>query len=176
MESQPILQIMLQKASQAREHYRQRRAPVVTETQPDDELAIFGGRTRLVSTLPSLALPSSKAKSNARTIQQPLRPACPTEQQFSLDGVLHQNSPLADRHLGNLQATFADLSGGWDGLFHEVPQPSHGFPGNPGSPYPAAGLGEGVMLDDRWSSFMHHYSILAEPTQPQHPHSQLPSQ
>ncbi|KAF5384413.1 hypothetical protein D9615_003300 [Tricholomella constricta] len=160
----PVLQVMLKKASLARDHYNQRRAPVVTETQPDDELSIFGGRTRLV---PSVRLLSPEPMSNRRhSSPQTPHPKGPTGQLSALDGAANQSSTPPDRYLDNLHATFADLSGGWDGLFHEVPQPSHGLPGTSRSPYPPPESGEGAMLEDRWSSFMHNYSILTEPTQP----------
>lgn len=172
-----ILQVMLQKASQAREHYKQRRAPVVAETRPDDELSIFGGKMRLVSPPPSLALPStSKPKPSTRSVRRTLRPAYPIQQPLLLDEILHQNNSLPDNYLDNLHVTFADLSAGWGGLFHEVPQASHGLPGNPGSPYSTAESVEGTMLDDRWSSFMHNYSILTEPTQPHNTQSSFTTQ
>lgn len=102
--------------------------------------------------------------------------------------------------------TFADLSGGWNGLFHEVPshapayglqhhyrssttnttsqgvhhgdhddqsatarEPAHGTLGTPHQLYQqqyslptgTSGQPEGVMLDDRWASFM-NYGVMGE--------------
>ncbi|KAJ7594047.1 hypothetical protein C8J56DRAFT_426624 [Mycena floridula] len=57
------------------------------------------------------------------------------------------------------QTTFADLSQGWPGMFHETPViPAHGVQ------FDAAFVsgnysGDSAMLDDRWSSFMHNYNL-----------------
>ncbi|KAG6906781.1 hypothetical protein DXG01_012146 [Tephrocybe rancida] len=163
--------LMLDKASQARERYTQRQNPATSETRPDDELLIFGGQTRLVSSQPiAIALPppidatprarlsdlrTPQSKSHASQTPQLLveRPA----------GSSHDHNPYV-QHQPDLRATFADLSGGWNGLFHEVPQPSHSVAQEGvGSPYPALESGDGAMLDDRWSSFMHNYNIIQEP-------------
>jgi len=141
----PILSIMLQKALRARELYRQRKEPVVLEAQLDDELFIFGGRTRLVSP-PSPTPPDSPQS----TTYKPLDPT----RSYSAGSSSALNEPLTQPPETCLhsQATFADLSGGWNGLFHEVPQPS----GVTCSSYNASNAS---MLDDRWSCFMHNYNI-----------------
>jgi hypothetical protein len=173
---QPILQIMLEKAFRAREHFQARHEPVLSETQPDDELSIFGGKTRLVNPQQRPASPTI-----APLTSQP-KPVGLTTNQGAFDQYFrehHQQPALPEsagshsgNYLDNLQATFADLSGGWDGLFHEVPGPSYGLATNSNPTYPPQQSGDGVMLDDRWSSFMHNYSILAESEQPvnQHQH------
>ncbi|RDB23841.1 putative transcriptional regulatory protein C1F7.11c [Hypsizygus marmoreus] len=170
----PILQVMLQKAYEARERYNQRREPVLHETQAEDELSIFSGRTRLVNPEQSLASPvigpsvlKPHSGSSNRTYVEPtaFHPPPPRPSMLSPHSLeqtlLHGETLLPEGSLDNLQATFADLSGGWEGLFYEIPQP----PGNSSS---IQGSGEGAMLDDRWTSFMHNYSILTEPT-PQYP-------
>ncbi|GLB35003.1 putative fungal specific transcription factor [Lyophyllum shimeji] len=165
----PILEVMLQKAHKARENYRQRRSPLVEEIRPDDELSIFGGKTRLVSPPPPLALPSSsKPKPHTHSSEQTPHHPCSMEQRSLRDRILHQDGELSDCYLENFHATFADLSGGWDGLFHEVPQASQALAANVGSPYSVPGSVEGPMLDDRWSAFMHNYNILSETAHPQH--------
>ena len=84
--------------------------------------------------------------------------------------------------------TFADLSGGWNGLFHEVSGPQHSaysyLSGHGSTSHQHSGTGPGwraqgtssnhphsytplgsdtLMLDDRWASFM-NYGVLEEPT------------
>lgn len=155
---------MLQKAFQAREHYRERHEVVLAEAQPDEELAIFGGQTRLIS--PEKVFGSSAPSTPPLQLKPNFNEHTPLDSQLVKNSDEAQRMNVPDGYLDNLQATFADLTGGWDGLFHEVPQPCHG---NFGVQYPAHESGEGAMLDDRWSSFMHNYSILAQPTQVQYP-------
>ncbi|KAG5639732.1 hypothetical protein H0H81_000012 [Sphagnurus paluster] len=156
--------IMLQKAFKAREHYSQQRTLVVTQKQPDDELSIFGGQARLVSeTLPtsSASVPSSKQSG-----QRELRSADLVDQLPALDGLFNHSDALQfpDYFADNAQATFADLSGGWDGMFHEVPQPAASLPGGSNALCLLSDSGD-AMLDDRWSFFMHNYSILTDSAQ-----------
>ncbi|KAG6864818.1 hypothetical protein C0991_006939 [Blastosporella zonata] len=177
----PILQVMLEKAFQARERYRQRQKPVLPEARPDDELSIFGGRTRLVSTHPvitSLIAAAnggcSSSESPPQTSSQANPPIAPSDDDLQNQRHSHNNAFYTTQRQTNQRsprATFADLSGGWDGLFHEVPRPSRGVPpqGTMNSPYPALESGDAAMLDDRWSSFMHSYNILEDPTQYHHP-------
>jgi len=148
---------------------------MLSDSQPDDELSIFAGRTRLVSSEQSFASPVPAPR------QPPSKPTHTSGQpgtyphQGPLDHRLLPHEPLPSMHvvlpdsyLDNYHATFADLSGGWDGLFHEVPQPSYGYTTNP-TPHAVRPSGEGAMLDDRWTSFMHNYNILTEPPQRQIP-------
>lgn len=160
----PVLQIMLQKAFKAREHYSQQRTLVVTQKQPDDELSIFGGQARLVSeTLPTS---SDSVRSSEQSGQRELRSADLVDQLPALDGLFNHSDALQfpDYFADNAQATFADLSGGWDGMFHEVPQPAASLPGGSNALCLLSDSGD-AMLDDRWSFFMHNYSILTDSAQ-----------
>ncbi|KNZ81115.1 hypothetical protein J132_03107 [Termitomyces sp. J132] len=153
----PILQLMLEKAFHAKERYRQRQPPVVHETRPDDELSIFGGRTRLVASQSTTSTLSNSGLDVNLFTSSSADEALDSQVQ---DHTRYRSDPR------NENVTFADLSGGWDGLFHGAPQPnSRHLPGNSSSPYPILESGDGTMLDDRWSSFMHNYNILREPTQ-----------
>ncbi|KAG6816394.1 hypothetical protein H0H87_006306 [Tephrocybe sp. NHM501043] len=170
--------LMLQKASQAREQSQRRQAPIVPEARPDDELSIFGGRTRLVSShLESATQPLPRPIDATPTIESSRSSASQTRNQAGLPSSTSSPSPSfniapqRNHHNSHTQqqfdqrnhpTTFADLSGGWDGLFHEVPQPSRAR--STGSPYPALESGDVTMLDDRWASFMHTYNILDEPS------------
>lgn len=60
--------------------------------------------------------------------------------------------------------TFADLSHGWDGMFHETPAPQAQYTAGL-SPHVVPSMG-GQMLDDRWLYFMNHYDILSDPRMP----------
>jgi hypothetical protein len=164
---QPILQIMLEKASQAHSQHSGLPQLMFSDSGIDDELSAFV-KTGLIHpeqpfTSPVLAPLRSQAKLT-HSGQFGIYP----QLSGSLDHPLVPHEPLAskpvvlpDSYLDNYQATFADLSGGWDGLFHEVPQPSYTFTTTSHTMQPS---GEGTMLDDRWGSFMHNYSILMEPS------------
>jgi hypothetical protein len=168
---QPILQIMLDKAQSQHSGLQE---PLLLDSQPDDELLFFAGPARLVSreqpfTSPTLVplQPQSKLAHSGQFGMYP-------QPSGSLDHHLLPHEPLAskplslpDNYLDNFPATFADLSGGWDGLFHEVSQSSYGFPSTSTS-HTMQPSGEGAMLDDRWAAFMHNYSILTDPSQRQH--------
>ncbi|PPQ92520.1 hypothetical protein CVT25_010353 [Psilocybe cyanescens] len=119
-------------------------------------------------------------------------PPMPSRHASSSRQVPTQRMPPTVPSMGSPQyQTFADLSGGWNGMFHEVP--SYGLhrsyantastPGGhdqhmetlPGintssQSYRARGSNpsDEVMLDDRWASFM-DYDVLREPTQYQEP-------
>ena len=76
---------------------------------------------------------------------------------MNVDNISHQRNIDSNRQY----QTIAQLSGGWDGLFHEVPGPSYGLPTQGGGVYtggPNQGqpIGDGAMLDDRWASFMNY--------------------
>ncbi|KIY70219.1 hypothetical protein CYLTODRAFT_371322 [Cylindrobasidium torrendii FP15055 ss-10] len=91
----------------------------------------------------------------------------------------------------NQYTTFADLTQGWDGLFHETsvgPGMGLGFGGGGGRIGPGHGMGDGTgiggglrvgtginadeMMDDRWVNFMNNYGIMSEPG-PRHSHMGL---
>ena len=180
---QPILEIMLQKAFQARSRHCKMQQPVITEPHTEDELSIFGGRTRLVKreesfASPALAPSSSSSSSQSRsTCQTPNEhPSFYPQPQGSLQDHSRPQEPrpgkqvvLPDNYLANRQATFADLTGGWDGLFHEVPQSTFGSAPSFAGSYSAQLASESAMLDDHWISFMHNYSILEDPSRYQGP-------
>ncbi|KAF8237437.1 hypothetical protein L208DRAFT_1247461 [Tricholoma matsutake] len=167
----PILQIMLRKALQAHSQHSNPHDTILSDSHPDDELSIFAGRTRLVSPEQPFTSPATTPRpSQSRlTHNEPL--GVYSQQLGSLD---HQLLPreslpnkqvfLPDNYIDNYQATFSDLSGGWDGLFHEVPQPSYAVASSSTS-HTIHPSGDGAMVDDRWASFMHNYNILTQPSQ-----------
>lgn len=151
---------MLQKAYEARERYLSRREPTYNDGQPDDELSIFGGQTRLVNPKEStIAQPPRHAAADHR-------PSKVAPEGIVLSPVYPDPRVDTPQQYDYNHTTFADLSGGWDGLFHEVPRPAYETRSNSGprqSVNPIAS-GEGAMLDDKWSSFMHNYGILSDLT------------
>jgi hypothetical protein len=58
-----------------------------------------------------------------------------------------------------------DIPSNWEGLYREIPESSYYGVGmaysNP-TVGPTNPPGEGVMLEDRWSSFMHHYAVIRD--------------
>lgn len=154
---------MLRKAYQARGSYQAHLAPVLTEAQPDDELSIFGGRTRLIVPNRSTGHESAGPMLSHTADVEDTDSGDPLHRPASVP-VHHAPHPIVNLP-ENLQRTFADLSGGWNGLFHEIPRPSHGLPLHPTGNQPVHPTGSGAMLDDKWSSFMHNYGILEDPMQ-----------
>ena len=164
---QPILQVMLHKALEAHSQHSESHEG---DSQPDDELSLFAGQTRLISPEQPFTSPAPTPK--PRQSQAKPNHGGPlgvyAQHSSSLGHQLVPHEPLPnkrvffpDNYPENFQATFSDLSGGWDGLFHEIPQPSYAFGSSTHSHSPRPS-GEGAMLDDRWSSFMHNYNILEE--------------
>lgn len=163
---------MLQKAVQAHEQYRGRgRAPMSSEADTSDDLSFFGGRARVVkpddTPTPSMTPPPPPPlpppqRQEYQPPQQHYSTSRLPEQPYQFpflyeDNTSHQRNNDSD---GQYQ-TIAQLSGGWDGLFHEVPGPSYGLPTQGGGVYtggPNQGqpIGDGAMLDDRWASFMNY--------------------
>ena len=143
--------------------------PMLSDSQTDDEFSIFASQTALIkpdrpftSPAPVYLQPHSKPVDSRQFDVYPPLPG-------PLDHPLLPHEPLTSKPVVlptdyldhyQAQATFADLSGGWDGLFREVPQL---FMSNSTS-HTMQPSGEGSMLDDRWASFMHNYSIVTEPS------------
>lgn len=106
------------------------------------------------------------------TYTQPRPSQSMVPQQISKEGRIYSNSdgrvappppPPVSHGPDTQMTTFADLSGGWDGMFYEVPAPSYGVQDGLGVAQPhQQPVGEGAMVDDRWLSFMHNYGILSE--------------
>lgn len=158
---------MRQKAIQAQKSYHRRPGESVvdyTNISFDDELAIFGGRTRLVApkrsferlptTTPSVVRPAAAESGLARDHSSGRSQSYVHNRGHTQR---HSHAPLAE------VTHPADLSIGWEGLYREIPEPSYGSgTGDSGAMHTANSLGEGFMLDDRWSSFMHHYGILSD--------------
>lgn len=142
--------------------------------EPYDELAIFGGRTGLV--LPKRTPSSTSAASSSSVLQMPSIPPVPK--------LVHRSSsdaatPTGITFPGIAQpqqmyfiededySASAGLPTNWEGLYREVPDVSYSY-GPTASTYtnavvgPANPPGEGVMLEDRWSSFMHQYAMIGQ--------------
>jgi hypothetical protein len=161
---------MHDKAVQAHSQHSDLHMPVLSDSQADDEFAIFAGQTRLVSPEQPFTSPTpAPRQSHSKLIHRgqietfPL-PASPLDHRLLPHELLScKPSVSTDSYLDTYQATFADLSGGWNGFFHEVPQSSYGF-ASTSSPHHMQPSGEGSMLDDRWTSFMHNYNIMAVPS------------
>ncbi|KAF8892926.1 hypothetical protein BD779DRAFT_1507775 [Infundibulicybe gibba] len=123
---------MLQKAVQAWDAFHGLREPLIIPTDPNDELSIFGGRTKVINPHP----PADNAPSRA-----------PIPPQAILDSQHQHQTP---------QEVYA----GWRGLFHEVP--SHWYEHNPSPNTALQGSRDGLMLNDRWSSLMSSNEILGD--------------
>lgn len=172
---------MLQKAIEAREYYQRGQHAPSGVNKTDDELSLFAGRTRVInqkmplhpsprstsgiSRSATLASNATSLRSSAhhprRSQFQPLAAAGPSSSSSCLQGsgpqIHDAQSGYEARNSINKPTTIADLSGGWDGLFCEVPDPSHAMPVQTN----IAALPQG--MNDKWSSFMHNYEILGDP-------------
>ncbi|KAF9034692.1 hypothetical protein BDZ89DRAFT_1062420 [Hymenopellis radicata] len=75
--------------------------------------------------------------------------------------------PLSSFHATDHLTTFADLSHGWDGMFHETSAPysSAMYSSMPAQATNNVGMNVmgNQMLDDRWLYFMNNYDILSDP-------------
>ncbi|KAF8653676.1 hypothetical protein AX16_003827 [Volvariella volvacea WC 439] len=133
---------------------------------------ISSTRAEPMSRTPSVATESSPQHQYFRSPHH-TQPSTPTGASLGINPRVMQ----ASAHSRNEEdvpmqtsRTFADLSGGWDGLFREVPAPTFGMQAAPASSgrqehlnplYQQHPVGEGGMIDDRWSSFMHNYGIVS---------------
>lgn len=173
---QPILQIMLHKALQAHSQHNGLPEPMLSDpaSEVEDEVSIYLGQPRVVGperppaivtpTPPLLQTVPTPHRGHHEIYSQPS--SLQDHSLLSHEPLTSKPATLPDNDLDHFRATFADLSGGWDGLFHEVPQPSYGFASTATSHMQPSG--EGTMLDDRWASFMHNYNILTDPLQSHH--------
>jgi hypothetical protein len=170
---QPILQIMLDKALQAHSQHPGLQEPLLS----DEELSFFSSQTPVVSQPFTSPTPAPLQLQSQPTYSGQFKIHDPPPVMDSLVPPLLPHDPIASKplslpdnynHLDTFQATFAELSGGWDGLFHEVPQPSYGYTSTSMS-HVMQPFGETAMLDDRWASFMHNYNILNDTSERQHP-------
>ncbi|KAK0484537.1 hypothetical protein IW261DRAFT_1457256 [Armillaria novae-zelandiae] len=172
----PILEPMLLKARQTRRDSGVLRFP---DSNAEDDISIFAGRpTVLHPTEPDelytitnpqgLSVPPKRFHSDPPYLpshaQRPIQTTVnlpPLVAPVSETGHLPPSLQTLLHHPEH-QTTFADLSAGWDGLFHEMPGPQALLYNTSASQtdYPPLSVNEPAMLDDRWSYFMHSYGIL----------------
>lgn len=134
------------------------------------------GRTNMSQSGPSMdgaRVPATLPHAPKRTLQQQEEvdqrgkkiPTNSTDDFFMDIDQLMGLSSTEDPRLTSIpeeDATFAALSQGWEGLFHETPMaPIYTANGGTGLNY--HGHVSAAMLDDRWSSFMHDYGVLNAP-------------
>ncbi len=170
---------MLLKARQTRRDSGVLRFP---DSSAEDDISIFAGRpTVLHPTEPDelytitnpqgLSVPPKRFHSDPPYLpshaQRPIQTTVnlpPLVAPISESGRLPPSLQTLLHHPEH-QTTFADLSAGWDGLFHEMPAPQALLYTTSSSQadYPPLSMSEPAMLDDRWSYFMHSYGILDDP-------------
>ncbi|KAK0205495.1 hypothetical protein DFS33DRAFT_1328864 [Desarmillaria ectypa] len=175
----PILGPMLQKARETRRDFGVLR---FVDSSAEDDISIFAGRpTVLHPTEPNelyaitnpqgLSAPPKRFHSDPPYLpshaQRPIQTTVnlpPLVAPVSESGHLPPSLQTLLHHPEH-QMTFADLSAGWDGLFHETPCPQALLynTSSPQADYPPLNMSEPAMLDDRWSHFMHKYGILDDP-------------
>jgi hypothetical protein len=168
---QPILMGMRQKA-QSRQSYPEGARAYDPHADSIDELAIFRGRTGLVMPKrPLEASTSALPPSNIRlpSIPNLLHPApaeviSPSDPRPSYrSDPQHQPVYVAD----TISSTSAGLPLNWEGLYREIPESTYSYGPGPTYSYAAAAgptnqsAGD-MMLEDRWSSFMHHYAMTGD--------------
>ncbi|KIJ63650.1 hypothetical protein HYDPIDRAFT_113150 [Hydnomerulius pinastri MD-312] len=156
----PILLRLRQKAVEARFETLQHGPVINTGKSGDshsepDELEVFGGRTLLVTPskslicAPTLDMRFSSAPSLASS-SKPTQTLPPAVARPQLDSITEAHGEPREGALG--------LPLEWESLYREIPGPSHVGPYGGASAYPlhASQNGdENIMLEDRWSSFMH---------------------
>lgn len=135
--------------------------------EPYDELAIFGGRAGLV--MPKHSSQSSSTKGTTEPIRIPTIPNLnqPPQSDSGSGGVYPPDDQILQDLLKEQPLSASDsLPSNWENLYREVSEPtfSHGLGNafmNTGAA-PRSSHGEFVMLEDRWSSFMHQYGMLGQ--------------
>jgi hypothetical protein len=159
---------MRKKALQSRQSNFEEAKPDYPPVEPYDELAIFGGRTGLV--MPKRQLDVTTPAEPSSGIRLPSIPNLlhppPTEVIRPSVSNLSYRSDLQPQSYVVNDATSAGLPLNWEGLYREIPEPSYSY--GPGTNYsnsaagPADPPADSVMLEDRWSSFMHHYTMMGD--------------
>ncbi|EGO01059.1 hypothetical protein SERLA73DRAFT_134254 [Serpula lacrymans var. lacrymans S7.3] len=132
----------------------------------DDELAIFGGRTMLVTPKPSTDyIPFSPTEVSVDYSTGPMT-EIPIQGQSSQR--LQQSSgcipgPSSSYHGHPTSERVVGLPLEWENLYREIPGPSYSYDtGAVYTPQIIPGIDHrqrGIMLEDRWSSFMHHCTV-----------------
>ena len=135
-----------------------------------DELAIFGGRTGLV--LPKRPLNIATSIMPPSGIRLPsipnlLHPAPAGAVSPSVSHPPYRSDPLPQSvySVNDTTSLSAEIPSNWEGLYREIPESSYYGPGSAYSDAagPANPPGDDLMLEDRWSSFMHHYAMIGDP-------------
>ena len=135
-----------------------------------DELAIFGGRTGLV--LPKRPLNTAAPVTLPSGIRLPSIPhllhTSPSEVMApSITSPTYRSDPQPQSiyAVNNPMSMSTDIPSNWEGLYREIPESSYYGAGvtysNPAAG-PANPPGGSVTLEDRWSSFMHHYAMIGD--------------
>ncbi|KAG7445199.1 uncharacterized protein BT62DRAFT_933002 [Guyanagaster necrorhizus] len=170
----PVLEPMLQKARQTR---RDSGVLRFSDSSAEDDISIFAGRPTVIQPTETdpqgLSVPPKRSHSDPPYLpshtQRPLHTTVnlpPLITPMSESGHLPPSLQTLLHHPEH-PTTFADLSAGWDGLFHEMPGPQallyNTSTSTSQTDYPTLNMNEPAMLDDRWSYFMHNYGILDDP-------------
>ena len=140
---------MLQKALEARALYIQSREPVLPVTRAGDESSFIVGQTKLVNNLDNFD-PSTPRPSHSGSNQG----TAASTSNYGSSSALHQPEPVSGSQLDSNPAMLGDVSGGWDSLFYERPQPSYQH---------LAGKAGNSNLTDSMAPFM-NYGVLMEPS------------
>jgi hypothetical protein len=153
---------MLNKAMQAHSESHE------VDSQPDDEFSLFAGQTRLMSLDQPFTSPAPTPKPRQSQAKPahcgPLEayPRYSDHQLLPHEPLPNKQAFLPDNYLDDL-ATFSDLSEGWDGLFHEVPQPSYAFASSSHShPHEPLPNKQAFLPDNYLDDFQATFSDLSE--------------
>jgi hypothetical protein len=160
---------MREKALQPHQSNPENARPGYPHVESYDELAIFGGRTGLV--LPKRPFNTITPAATPSGIRLPSIPNLihPSPAEVISPSIPHPSyrdpQPQSAYVVNDTTSRSAGLPSNWEGLHREIPESSYYGPGTTYSD-PRAGPanlpGEGVMLEDRWSSFMHHYAMMGD--------------
>lgn len=154
---------MQEKALQSRRSNFENAKLSYQQVEPYDELAIFGGRTGLVMPKRSLNVIGSGATSSSIRLPSIPNLLHPSPTEVLPPSVPHHayrsETQPQSVHVVN-DTTLPPMN--WEGLYREIPESTYYGPGTAYSNAAASPVnppGEGVMLEDRWSSFMHQYAL-----------------
>jgi len=136
-----------------------------------DELEIFGGRTGLV--MPKRALDGITPAGPSSGIRLPSIPNLlhpPSNEVISsVSQPPYRSDPEPQSVYVSSHATSSTSAGSplnWEGLYREIPDSPYSYAQGINYSNTTAGPvnspAEGIMLEDRWSSFMQHYALAGD--------------
>jgi len=161
----PILLTMREKTLQSRQSNTDDAKPGYPRIEPYDELAIFIGRMGLVlpkrpvNARTSVTLPSAIRLPSIPNLLRPHEETSP-----SLSHYPHRSAAQPGYVGSDSISTSTAFPLNWESLHREIPESTYYGSGTTHSDTTVSPVNPpgDAMLEDRWSSFMHHYAMMGD--------------